>query len=115
MAGTYDITIEQGATFRRILTWRDGNGVAVNLTGWTARLQMRRSLTASSPFLELNTESGGLVLGGSAGTIEIVISAEATAALDQKHGVYDLEMVSGSGEVTRLLQGRVTLDREATR
>lgn len=112
-AGTYDITIEQGSTFTRTVTWRDENDALVNLTGYSARLQMRESVDATSTFLSL-TSGSGITLGGTAGTIVILISATDTAALTQG-GVYDLELVSGAGLVTRLLQGSVDLRKEVTR
>lgn len=112
-AGTYDITIEQGSTFTRTITWKDENDTAVNLTGYSARLQMRESVDASSTFISL-TNGSGITLGGVAGTILIEISATDTAAITQS-GVYDLELVSGAGVVTRLLQGNVILSKEVTR
>ena len=45
--------------------------------------------------------------------IELSMTATATAALDFDTGVYDLELVSGT-EVTRLLEGIVTLSREVS-
>lgn len=112
-AGIYDIIIEQGATFTRTVTWKDEAETPINLTGYSARLQMRESVDATSTFLSL-TSGSGITLGGTAGTILIEISATDTAALTQS-GVYDLELVSGAGVVTRLLQGSVTLSKEVTR
>jgi hypothetical protein len=43
------------------------------------------------------------------------ISATDTEALTAGRGVYDLELVSGSGIVTRLLQGVTTISRNVTR
>jgi hypothetical protein len=45
----------------------------------------------------------------------LTISATDTAALTAGRGVYDLELVSGSGIVTRLLQGVATISRNVTR
>ena len=42
-------------------------------------------------------------------------SATQSAALDFNSAVYDLEIVSPAGVVTRLVQGTVTLSREVTR
>lgn len=112
--GTYDFTIYQGATFGRVLTWKDENDVAVNLTGYTARMMIRESVDASSAFITLTTENGGITLGGAAGTITLSISATATAAITQSQGVYDLELVVGS-IVTRLLEGSVAISKEVTR
>ena len=113
-ATTYDITIEQGATFSQLVTYKE-SGVAVNLTGYTARMQVRSTLESATTVVELTTANSRITLGGAAGTISLTISATDTAALTAGRGVYDLELVSGSGIVTRLLQGVATISRNVTR
>jgi hypothetical protein len=113
-ATTYDLLIEQGATFGQVITYKD-NGVAVNLQGYTARMQVRSTLEAATALIELTTANGRIALGGTAGTITLSISATDTEALTSGRGVYDLELVSGSGIVTRLLQGVATISRNVTR
>lgn len=114
-AATRDIVIEQGATFTFPLVYKDSNDVPVNLTGYTARMQVRRSKASTTAVLTLTTENGSITLGGSAGTIDIVASAEDTAAIPIKVGVYDLELVSPSGNVKRLIEGEVTISQEVTK
>ena len=106
--------VEQGATYSQVITYKEA-GVAINLTGYTARLQVRSTLESASTVVELTTANGRIVLGGAAGTITLTISATDTAALTAGRGVYDLELVSGSGIVTRLLQGVATISRNVTR
>ena len=113
-ATTYDILIEQGATFSQVITYKEA-GVAINLTGYTARLQVRSTLESATSVVELTTANSRIALGGAAGTITLTISATDTAALTAGRGVYDLELVSGSGIVTRLLQGVATISRNVTR
>jgi hypothetical protein len=113
-ATTYDILIEQGATYSQVITYKDA-GVAVNLTGYTARMQVRATLESASTLVELTTANSRIALGGTAGTISLTIAAADTAALTAGRGVYDLELVSGSGIVTRLLQGVATISRNVTR
>ncbi len=113
--GNYDITIYQGATFSRVLTWKDESGAAINLSAYTARMHLRESHDATSPFLTLTTENGGIALGGAAGTITLAISATDSAAIDEMAGVYDLELVSSGGVVSRLLEGNVLVSKEVTR
>jgi hypothetical protein len=43
------------------------------------------------------------------------MTASATGAIEEAIYVYDLEIVSGSGTVTRLLEGEVTVNPEVTR
>lgn len=112
--GNYTITVYQGATFSRVFTWKDGAGSLINLTGYTARLQARSSVDSTSTLCSLTSAGGDITLGGAAGTITVVMSAATTAAITQS-GVYDLELIDGSGNVTRLLEGVFRLIREVTR
>jgi len=113
-AGTYDITIEQGATFSRVLTYRDSTDALINLTGYTARLQMRESVDSTTTFISLTTENGGITLGGALGTITLAITATASAAITVSQGVYDLELINGA-TITRLVEGSVIINKEVTR
>lgn len=114
-AAEYDITIEQGATFKLNLLWEDPAGDPIDVTGYTARMQVREKYTSTTTLLSLTSAAGDIVLGDTAGTIDITASAVATAAIDEKRGVYDLELVSPGGEVTRLIRGCVTITPEVTR
>ncbi|MCC6475110.1 MAG: hypothetical protein IT514_15355, partial [Burkholderiales bacterium] len=89
----------------------------VDLTGSTARMQIRPYVESPDAdiLLSLTTANGGISLGGANGTISLLASAAATAALDFDTAVYDLEVIDGSGLVTRLLSGMVTLSKEVTR
>lgn len=111
-AVNYDIVIEQGATFGLVITHENPDGTPINLTGMTARMQIRDSAD-DSLILELTTENGRITLGGTAGTITLAVTAADTAALT-RGGVYDLELVNGA-EVNRLVQGKATLSEEVTK
>lgn len=86
----------------------------VDLAGFTARMQIRSSLTATTFLLELTTTNGRIAIDNALKTITLLVDAVTTAAITWKTGVYDLELVSG-GVVTQLLSGTVTVSEEATR
>lgn len=86
----------------------------VNLTGFTARMQIRETIESTTTLVSL-TEASGITLGGAAGTIGITITATATALLDFDSAVYDLEVVSAGGIVTPVAYGNVYLNDEVTR
>lgn len=111
----YNLVIYQGANLNQQFIWKDSSDALVNLTGYTARMMARTHVDAPTPFITLTTENGGITLGGAAGTITLLMTAAATAALTDTVGFYDLELVSGGGTVTRFLQGIVTVSREITR
>jgi hypothetical protein len=112
-AGTYNFTIEQGTTFTRTLTLTSG-GVAMNLTGYVARLQARKSVADSTKVIDLAVGSG-ITITPATGVIVWTLTAAQTAALDFGVIVYDFEIESAAGVVTRVLEGTVTLTKEATR
>lgn len=114
-AVNYDITIEQGATFQLNLVWKAPAGTPIDLTGYTARMQVREKVTSTTPLLTLTTENGGIALGGAAGTIAVTAAATLTDDIAVKRGVYDLELVSAGDVVTRLIEGCVTVSPEVTR
>jgi predicted MFS family arabinose efflux permease len=113
-AGTLDFTIEQGATFNLLLTWKIDD-VPVNITNWTARLQARVDVEDTEVILSLTTSNGGITLGGALGTISLDQTATQTALLPAGGYIYDLEMISGVGAVTRLVQGELNISPEVTR
>lgn len=114
-AAQHNILIEQGATFQLDLVWKDSLGAPINLTGYTARMQVRYKLADAVPLLSFTTENGAITLGGAAGTISVVGTATQTDALTVKKGVYDLELVSAGGIVTRLIEGSVVITPQVTR
>lgn len=87
----------------------------VNLTGFTARMQIRETVESTTVIKSLTTENGGIALGGATGVITLTITATDTAALTFDSAVYDLEVVSGGGVVTQVAYGNVTLVDEVTR
>lgn len=115
-AAKLKLMIEQGATFRKTLTWKAGiPAVPVDLTGCTARMDVRTEIAATTPLVTLTTENAGIALGGVSGTIELLITATATAAFAWEAGVYDLEIILANGDVRRLVYGPVTVSLEVTR
>ena len=112
---TYDFSIYQGATWSRYLTYKTAAGVVVNLTGYAARMTIRRTYGAAA-ILALGTASplSGITVAATSPNITITITATQTAALDFEYAVYDLEIESAGGVVTPLLRGRITLKNEST-
>ncbi len=113
--GSYDLTIYQGTTFNEVFTWTDVNNVPINITGYTAALMVRSSIVDSVAFITLTTANGGITINGSAGTITLSMLPAATAALTQISGIYDLNLTSPAGVVSRILEGLVFISAGVTR
>lgn len=112
MAGYYDFTVERGVTFKRTLGWRVG-GFPVDITGFTARLEGRRTLSQPTPDFTLTSDpGGGITMGDANGRIDVVISPDMVKV---SNGIYFywLDINTGS-EISRLLEGRITVKEGAS-
>jgi hypothetical protein len=113
--GTYNLCINQFATFEKVFIWTAGmcgcgtvgsSAGPVDLTGYTAALQIRPFALSTDILFDASSD---ITLGGTAGTIALTIPATATALFTWWNGVYDLLLTSSSGVATRLLMGSVTV------
>lgn len=114
MAEVHNWVIDQGSTFDETVEYVDGNDAIIPLTDYSARMQLRSDPESATVALSL-TEGSGLTTNGAAGSVRIVISAAASAAMTAGSYVYDLEVFNVAGNVTRLIQGTITFTREITR
>ena len=110
-AGKHNFTLEQGSTFDREITVQE-NSQALNLTGYSARMQMRSTHDSSSIAL---TFTAAIANPSTNGKINLGATATATAAVEEGIYVYDLEIESSAGTVTRILEGTITVTPEVTR
>jgi len=124
-AAKKNLSIEQGAT------WRDsyvllqsapvGTPVAdmlpVDLTGYSARMQVRPDYASATVLVDLTVANGGITITAAAGKISLYISAADTSALafTDTTAVYDLELIEPAGDVIRLLRGSISLSPEVTK
>lgn len=109
MAAKQNFTIEQGATFKKRMIWRNKNGRPIDLTGYTAKMQLRTAASSSTSILDLLTSNSRITIDGTHGIIDLLVSATDTAALSVMTAVYDLILTSPTGTVTRLLEGKITI------
>lgn len=113
-AGTYDISVEQNATFSLTITWKNSAGSPIDLTGYTAKAVIQSQAGATLATLSsAGGVDGTITLGGAAGTIVLTLPAAFTAGLTPQIGMWDLLLTSGSTK-TRLLQGSVGISRGVT-
>lgn len=74
---TVNFRLYPDATFGERTILRDSEGVAVDLSLHTGRMQIRRERDAPTALFDLTTENGGIALGADGG-IELSIGADET-------------------------------------
>jgi len=107
MAYTYNLHIEAGATFSRDLVYTSEDGSLFDLTGYTAKLQIRPTVSSATLTLEVIPTITVLTA-----TISWQFTAVQTALLTG--GVYAIELTNGA-TVIRLVEGSVVVSPEVVR
>ena len=87
----------------------------VDLTSYTARMQLRATVDSTVIIDEYNTTNGKIQIDTTGKSITVLIDATTTAGYSFSTAVYGLELVSGTGVVTQLATGTITLIKEITR
>lgn len=108
MSGKYNITAEQGATFKLNFTVAT-DGTPWNLSTYTGRMQVRQSYASTTTLINVTS-----MTMTSQGKVSVVVDATTMAAVPAGRWVYDLEIQSTGGEVTRLLEGKFVVSPEVT-
>jgi len=110
-AGKYNITIDAYAGFAVDIVCQDADGVAVDLTGYTARAQIRKTAQSSSILTSFVVTFTPLT-----GTIHLTLAATETLKLQTiTDAVWDLFLVPSGEEPFKLLAGAVKISAAVTR
>ena len=111
MAIVSNLVIDQGASFSADIDVTDSDGDALNLTGYTAAGQMRRTYSSTTA-----TDFTASIQSASGGTVKIELTATETNAIKAGRYVYDVEITNTSTqEVIRIVEGQVEVTPGVTR
>lgn len=122
-AGSYDILIEQGTTFSLVMTIKDSTGSVVDLTGYTFRGKVKKSLSDVAAVATFTCTKGSQSDPATKGKVTITLTPAQTSAIPLTVSgvyhtltpmVYDIESETTGGEVTRWLQGVANISPEVT-
>jgi hypothetical protein len=103
------LLIEQNATFSTTVNVVDSAGAAVNLYGYSASTQMRKSYYATSATIITST-----ITGNANGEITLSMTAANTANLTPGRSVFDLLITSPTSVKTRVIEGIVVVSPGVT-
>ena len=142
-AGRYDITAEQGATFKLFLEYQDSTGTAESLSDFTSRMNVRKFIGDDELILQItgSPSGGGITGGGSTGFFSsgagfavaggMTLNASVTGAAGVTGGIYteisaagmsnvpkgrhfyDIELVEAT-TVSRILEGKFDVRGEVS-
>lgn len=113
-SNVYDILVDQGGTLNRALFLKTSAKQPVNITGFIGRMHIRDYANSSVILRTLTTENDEITIDGTAGRVDILLPPSDTETLDAKNYVYDLELESSDGDVTKIVSGKLTVRAETT-
>lgn len=111
----YNLKVKRGATMDKQFLWSTG-GVPNDLTGYTAKFQIRGRVEDTETLLELTTGAGITLNSPTTGYVRIQRTAAQTLALTFSRGWYGVSLIRTSDGFTKvLIEGDVLLPLASSR
>jgi len=104
LAAYSELTLEQYATFSTTVNVEDSQGTAINLAGYSASSQIRKSYYST-----IANSFTAIVTGNANGEITLSMTSANTANLTPGRLLYDLVITSPAGVKTRVVEGIITV------
>ena len=114
MATSYNISTFQGDFLQAILSIKDSNSNAINLSGFDVRGQIRASYGSTGVLLDLNPT----ITSHISGLVSLSIPSNVTNQIPVGTFVYDIERFSSgiaTGNSIKLIVGKFIVSPEVTR
>jgi hypothetical protein len=109
MAIKANLVVDQGATFSATIDLTDVSNNVFNLTGYTVAAQMRKNYASSTAVNFVGSHSSA------DGEIFLSLTANTTSTIEPGRYLYDVEITSSGGTITRVVEGIVTVTPGITR
>ena len=115
MTATYSFSINQGSDVSLPIILKDCSGNVLDLTGYSVAMQIRKFKSSADAIDTLETSDGRIALEAEAGKFTLSFPHQITETYPVGKLVYDIEIESGGGEITRVLEGTISVSGEVTR
>lgn len=109
-----DITVKQGADYAIIFTYKDINGEVVDVTGWSAKMQVKSGYRSVA--ICTLTDMDTITLGTTSGNVSVLIPGSETAKFPGPPValLYDIFLTDTQGGKIKLVKGSVFVELAVT-
>ena len=114
MAVQKNFEVDQNTTFTFIVEYKDENNSPINLTGASAKLQVRDTKGGSKLAFTLTSPSGGIIIDPLLGKLTIKMTPTQTSKLFYPKSEYDLMITDSNLNKIKLIEGYLSLSRSVT-
>lgn len=109
MATISNLFVDAGTTYSNIITVAATTGQPLDLTGYTVKSQMRKSYSSSTAY-----NFTASIYDAAAGKVRLQLTPVQSEAIPPGRWLYDVEITSGAGAKTRVVEGIVTVTPQIT-
>jgi hypothetical protein len=114
MAGQKNFEVDQNATFVFVIEYKDNDGNAIDLTGASAKMQVRDTKGGAKLAVTLSSLEGSILIDGPEGKLTVKMTPTQTNKLFYPKSSYDIMVIDSNGNKIKLLEGFMTLSRSVT-
>lgn len=119
-AAKLDITIEQGVTFRQVLTFTNEDGTPIDVSGWIFSGQIRSTYSSSTVIRAFTFTAGTdtnqkIVSITAANAALITVDATTNYRLKETYYTYNIIATKPDTSVLRILEGAAIISPTVTR
>ena len=114
MAGQKNFEVDQNATFTFVVEYKDDNDAPIDLTGASAKMQVRDTKGGQKLAFSLTSPSGGITIDPVLGQLTIKITPTQTNKLFYPKSEYDIMLTDSNSNKIKLIEGYMTLSRSVT-
>ena len=114
MADSKNFEVDQNTTFSFVVEYTDSNSLPINLSGATAKMQVRDTKGGSKLSFTLTSPFDGIVIDGPLGKVTCTMTPAQTNKLFYPKSSYDIMITDSNNTKTKLLEGFLTLSRSVT-
>ena len=113
MAAQKNFQVDENSTFSFEVQYLDEDNEPIPLHSFTAKMQVRDTQGGKNLAFTLS-DIDGLYITPVTGKITVSVSPDRTKKLFYPKSAYDLVIIDSSNNITRLLEGYLTLNRAVT-
>lgn len=111
---TKDFVVPQGVTYPIKMRWTNA-GVPIALSGATVRAQLRKQYDATEVDIDATIANGKAFIENTDWYFGFTLLPADTNTIESTTYFYDIVVTLADGDVTRAMQGKITLTPRVTR
>lgn len=114
MAVQKNFEVDQNTTFTFVIQYKDSNGDPIDLTGASAKMQVRDTKGGTKLAFTLTSPASGITIDPTNGKLTIRMTPTQTNKLFYPKSSYDIMLTDSNAVKIKLVEGFLTLSRSVT-